>query len=158
LRISDHNRKDSHPNSADLSFYAASQADSDLLLTWANDPGVRAASGDRPPIQYAEHEKWLEGILQDPHSRLMMVRQAHAVVGVVRIIHAVEYHEISWTVAPEFRGRGIGCKMVAMVTAELSGPLRATVEKSNAASIKVAQAAGFELYQDKENVLFYRRN
>jgi len=145
-------------HTADLTSYPARQDESALLLEWANDPEVRAASGNRPRIKKADHQKWFSRILQDPRSRLLMIKQADQVVGVVRVIHIDTYHEVSWTVAPEFRHRGIGRKMVAMVTADLDGPLRATVERSNAASIKVARTAGFVLYKEKNGILYYRRS
>ncbi len=146
-----------HP-AAKLSYSEAERGDSDLLFKWANEPEVRAASGNRPLIKKTEHETWFRRILEAPHSRILMVRQAGAVVGAVRVLYRDGCHEISWTVAPGFRRRGIGAEMVVMVTADLKGPLRATVERSNAASMRVAQAAGLVLQEERDDVLYYRRD
>ena len=94
-------------------------------------------------ISYEEHNDWF---LKDLNSadRIMKIAEADGEpVGVVRADRANAGWELSWTVAPKSRGRGIGGEMLKLFVADLEGPLMASIHRANQASIKMAQAAGF---------------
>jgi RimJ/RimL family protein N-acetyltransferase len=67
-------------------------------------------------------------------------------------------HELSWTVAPSARGRGLGISMVQLLLAEVSGPVRAEVKPGNPASVRIAEAAGMRFDCEREGVLHFRRS
>ena len=59
---------------------------------------------------------------------------------------AVEYEsgrfELSWTVAPEARGKGFGRIVMSELASELDGHLYAEIRVGNAASIRIAEEIG----------------
>ena len=77
-------------------------------------------------------------------------------VGVVRFDELRDGSiELSWTVAPEWRGRGIGKKMVSKALGlplVVAKQLKARIKKNNLASQKIAQAVGFHLHGEHGGV------
>lgn len=65
--------------------------------------------------------------------------------GVMRAARTPEGWELSWTVAPNVRGQGIGSRMLKAFTARLSGRMIAVIHHDNVASARMATAAGFEV-------------
>jgi ribosomal protein S18 acetylase RimI-like enzyme len=78
-------------------------------------------------------------------------------VGTVRADLGEEGWLLSWTVAPEHRGRGHGKTVVAMAAELLAGPLLAEIKTANAASVAIAEAAGLSLVRQAYGVSYYRR-
>lgn len=78
-------------------------------------------------------------------------------VGTVRIDYADGIYELSWTVAPEMRGRGIGKKMVSLVVQQIESPIRAKIYAGNEASVKIAEYCGMSYDREEDNFLFYLR-
>jgi RimJ/RimL family protein N-acetyltransferase len=76
-------------------------------------------------------------------------------VGVVRADFRMDHCELSWTVAPEARGKGFGKAMVAKVARSLGGNVRAEVKQTNVASQSIAQAAGLRLERSNNGVLYF---
>lgn len=64
---------------------------------------------------------------------------------------------MSWAVAPDQRGRGIGARMVAKFAERFSEPVRAEVKAGNVASRRIAEGAGMTLVRERDGVLYYRR-
>jgi RimJ/RimL family protein N-acetyltransferase len=108
-----------------------------LLFDWRNDPLTRAMSNNTAPVEWAGHELWLRRRLIRPDPTLWVAEMDGALVGTVRI----DGDEISYTVAPEHRGRGVA-KAMLTEAARRWGPKRAEIKAENTASIKAAEAAG----------------
>jgi RimJ/RimL family protein N-acetyltransferase len=115
------------------------------LFEWRNDPLTRAMSKNSDPVSWESHVAWLTARLarQSPH--LYVVRDGDVRLGTFR----VDGDEISYTVAPEHRKKGLGIAMLRKAH-EMFGPLRAEIYPRNVASIKVAERAGMivDLIQD----------
>src|SRR5439155_749158 len=91
----------------------ATAADSALLLEWANDPETRAASFSQHLIEAREHARWLAATLASPNVRLLIGCEGERAVGQVRFVcDATGAAEISISVAPDTRGRGVGGRML----------------------------------------------
>ena len=73
--------------------------------------------------------------------------QAPVVLGTVRADKLAEVYELSWTVAPEQRGKGWGKKMVAALIAVLpdGAAYQAVVLHTNPASERIAAGLGMAL-------------
>jgi RimJ/RimL family protein N-acetyltransferase len=120
----------------------ASFDDADLLLAWRNDPLSRLASRNTALVKQDEHRAWLSRTLASADHRLMIAEEHGGPAGVVRADRIAQGWELSWTVAPEARGRGIGARMLVMFVEQLEGRLIAMIRKDNAASRRMASAAG----------------
>lgn len=125
----------------------ATMADAKMLFDWRNDPETCAASINSDPPQWEGHQKWLDASLCNPERALLIAEVDGVPVGTVRIDHGEET-ELSWTVAPDQRGKGIAKQMV-----ELACPpehVVAKIKPENVASQKVAESAGFMLVEEGE--------
>ena len=131
---------------SEISLRDAKSADALLYFDWANDPEALAQSFDGHPIAWKEHEVWFATRLSDC-VLLVAEDEAGAPLGQVRFERKGAWR-VNYFVAAEFRGVGLGAKMLAMAISELrrrdpDARLEAEVKKDNAASRKVFAALGF---------------
>lgn len=117
--------------------------DAQILFDWRNDPLTRESSISTDPVAWDDHVRWLEASLSNPNRELLVAEIDGVPVGTVRLDDGVE---LSWTVAPSQRGKGIGKQMVSLVE---RGSI-ARIKRSNVASQRIAGAAGFVLAEDGE--------
>ena len=140
-----------------LALRRASIADGHLLYGWRADPVTRAASHQTGPLDPATHLAWLASSLTRPEREIYIAESDGVPVGTVRVDRAPDAAEISWTVAPDARGRGLGSRMVAMAAASIPGAIRAEIKPDNRASIRIAAAAGMQLEREDGGILHFRR-
>ena len=136
----------------------ATMEDAGLLLGWRNDPETRAASHQTEPVRHADHIDWLRRVLANPGRQLFVALEQGEPVGTLRADFADGVHELSWTVAPEARGRGVGKRMVALLAARFNAPVRAEIKRGNTASERIAEYAGMTLDREEHGVLHYVRS
>jgi RimJ/RimL family protein N-acetyltransferase len=127
-----------------LSLRAVSMADARLLLAWRNDPVTRSASRNGDRVGRDEHEAWLTRMLASADHVIRIAEADGAPVGVVRADRSNDGWKLSWTVAPQARGRGFGSRMLVCFVRSLDGRLLAVIRKDNAGSRKIAAAAGLK--------------
>ncbi|AQG99888.1 hypothetical protein A9R05_14495 [Burkholderia sp. KK1] len=134
--------------------------DANLLYAWRNDPVTRSASHDTSEISRPRHDSWLAASLVNAQRQIFIAEEDGRPVGTVRVDHGSDgTAELSWTVAPDARGKGVATRMVRLVAEEVcrAWPIRAEVKAGNDASAKVAGAAGMQLIMEDLCVLhFYR--
>ncbi|OGG79560.1 hypothetical protein A3A39_02350 [Candidatus Kaiserbacteria bacterium RIFCSPLOWO2_01_FULL_54_13] len=137
----------------ELTLRPATVDDIQRLFEWRNDPDTRKSSRNREPISLGEHKTWLLRSLSDTSRILLIAEQEEVPVGVVRADEKSGVVELSWTIAPEARGRGLGKSMVVQFVRErLSGKkIRASVRKGNIPSEKIAEALGLRPTVPEEN-------
>lgn len=133
----------------------ARAADADRLFIWRNDPETRRASFNGAEVTRLEHERWLASALVRPDRRLYVALVDGVEAGAVRLDLAGEEAEVSVTVAPEWRGRGVGGLALRAVAAEAFGALglhrlTAKIKQSNPASRGAFERAGFRVIADGE--------
>ena len=145
------------PNIKELSIRKAQIDDSDILLTWRNHPQTRAASRNTEKIDPVEHEKWFIKVLKSENRQIFIVEEQGVPVGTVRVDGRKGLREMSWTVAPEQFGRGIGKWMVKKIADQIEGPLKAEIKIDNYASQKIAENAGFAKVFIKGKMIIYQR-
>jgi RimJ/RimL family protein N-acetyltransferase len=131
--------------------------DADLLLEWRNDPETRNASHNTGEVQREDHVSWLTKTLNDASRQLFVAEEIGVPVGTVRADLADGVHELSWTVAPSARGRGVAKRMVALLASQISEPIRAEVKSGNTASTRISEHAGLLFAREADGVLHYRR-
>lgn len=91
---------------------AATIQDMDLLFEWANDAEVRRNSFSSELIPYEEHVQWYEKLLKSPMHRQYIYVCGDMPVGQVRIAIDGNNAEISYSIAPQYRGRGYGKRLL----------------------------------------------
>ena len=132
----------------DIRLRHATPADAELLLRWANDPAVRAASFESSPIERETHVRWLQDRLSEGTAFYI------AIFGTIPVGYArVERRggdsgEIAASVDAAWRGQGLGARLIAAAAARAAVELRlvdivARVKTDNAASVGAFRSAGF---------------
>jgi RimJ/RimL family protein N-acetyltransferase len=125
--------------------------DAYALWLWANDPDSRAASGDRAVISWADHLRWFGDRSSSPNARILIAENAEGrPVGCIRFetVDGWVGARLSYVVAPEARGNGIGGAILHEGTAALlrlrpAVVIEALVRGSNAPSVKLFQRMGW---------------
>lgn len=134
--------------------------DCDLLFLWANDTLTRKNSLNSSYISHEEHCRWFQSALEDDRMYLYVVQVGVVAVGVARM-HIVEGEAtISYSLAPEHRGRGYGTQMVAALLAKAPPEVHtftAKVKHSNIPSCLIFEKLGFEKTDGKE-LLYTKKN
>jgi RimJ/RimL family protein N-acetyltransferase len=129
--------------------------DAERLFAWRNDPETRAASHQTGELRFHEHIAWLTRTLASQR-RIYIAEIEGQAVGTVRADPG-EVTELSWTVAPEHRGRGVGTQMVRLAVAMTEGPVRAEIKRDNVASQRIAVAAGLAFDREADGVMHFHR-
>lgn len=140
-----------------LKFRLVTIADANILLKWRNDPETRKSSHNSQKISKDEHIKWLKTSLKNSNRKIFIVEYKKHPVGTIRSDKKKDITELSWTVAPEARGRGIGKEMVAFFANQIIGPIRAEVKVNNEASKRIVEYAGMKFSYKENEILYYRR-
>ena len=130
----------------------ATADDSDLLLRWRNDPETRLHSKKTGKVSETEHDAWLKRTLGNAAIRLFIAELNGIAVGTVRANGEVNSWALSWTVAPESRGKNIGYMAVKTVVEQLPGVIVAEVKVSNPASIQIVKKLGMDCKSAKEGM------
>ncbi len=156
-RRQQHDGGERKPVNNRLTLRPACHRDAELLLAWRNDPSTREASHSTAMVQPEQHAFWMAQTLAGADRRLMIAELDGKPIGTVRADRSQGCWELSWTVAPQARGRGLAKRMVAMMALQIDEPIRAEIKTGHAASIRVAESAGMELEREHDGVLHYRR-
>jgi len=135
----------------------ATMDDAILLLAWRNEPATRANSHKSEVVGPNEHIAWLEATLANHHRQLYIAEVDERPIGTIRADYDGESCELSWTVAPESRGRGFGKLMVCELAKKIECAVRAEIKEDNLASVKIAEAAGMHLDYTKDSIMYWSR-
>ena len=130
-----------------LTLRKATKEDTRVLYEWRNDPLTKENSIDSKPVGWDVHVEWVKRTLQgDVAGRTLYIAETDGCpVGTVRTDEGEDgYTEISYTVAPAWRGRGLGKDMVLLCahTAVRGKKLRARIKKGHGPSEAIAAALG----------------
>ncbi len=143
---------------APLSIRRAVISDAATLFRWRNDPLTRRSSLSESELEWDSHVSWLEETLADPGRKLFVLTEGDEPVGTVRFDVEADYEgRLSWTVAPEARGRGLGKQMVRLACSVIPGGIRAEIKVENIASQKIAEYAGLTLDRTDSGIQHWRR-
>ncbi len=122
--------------------------DSDLMLSWANDPSVRGASFEERIISAEEHAAWLSRKLMDPEARLFVAEDEAGPAASLRLERRERAATVSLSVVADRRGRGLGLRALEAVRhwarcARFAERLLAHVRADNPASLRLFERAGY---------------
>jgi N-acetylneuraminate synthase len=133
----------------ELRVRTAHEMDRSLLFEWANDRATRANSFAQHVIPWDEHCEWFAGILCDAQRAIFIVETARGdPIGQVRFECQGDAAEVSLTLAPEWRNRGLAATAIRLATDRvLSTSGRSTahayVKPDNEASRRAFIRAGY---------------
>ncbi len=128
------------------------------LLLWRNDPETRQASLNQHIISTSEHFKWLSESLHNPFRKLLIAEKNGIPVGTFRIDEKPHSLYLSWTIAPEWRRRGLGKEMIETVKIDKHKPLKAAIRKTNIPSIKLALHLGLSVAGEENGFYIFIKN
>lgn len=129
--------------------------DAELLWQWANDHTVRSNSFHPESIPFDKHIAWYKEKLASHNTRIWILELNQVPVAQVRYESVDTYTaEIHFSVASDYRGKGIGTESLVLTSVlackELTVErLRGIVFKSNVASARTFKKAGFECTDEK---------
>ncbi len=128
----------------------ARASDARLLWTWVNDPATRRNSFRTDRVPWDRHLAWFTGRLARAGTRLYIgLADGDVPVGQARFDRIRPgLAEISISVAPSHRGKGLGRRLVALASRRAGRDLgvrkiRAAIREENEASQAVFAAAGY---------------
>jgi len=135
-------------------YRSATMDDADMLMRWRNDKLTVAQFRSNRAVSLIEHEKWLRDrlgrgdptfiALEDNLSGRVAAEDEVGTVHMDPMEHKENGFEVSVTVAPEARGRGLGGKILKMVCDDFpEATLYTEIKFDNKASEKSFGAAGF---------------
>lgn len=137
----------------------ATKEDSQRLFDWRNDAETRQQSLNIASVEWSTHKHWLAKTLVNPDRQLFIFEEDGAPAGTCRIDRETEngreVFELSWTIAPEQRGKGLGRKMLGELLAleTLQGKLvKAVIKSDNLASVKMVEKFGFCFERNEKGV------
>lgn len=132
------------PTSCTLVLRPATPTDWQELLAWRNDPQTRRWSRHTGMVDEEQHRAWLAAAVSDQRRQLLVAEVNGRPAGTVRLDQVSGGTEVSWTIAPQLRGRGLGRRMLALALESVAGYVFASMHKDNVASVRIAQAAGMQ--------------
>lgn len=140
--------KNKHSTSCRLR--AATSADCDLFLEWANDPQVRAMAFHSKLIPLDSHREWFASRLASPSSHLFVFESnTHNPIGQIRFDQIAKgIYEVDVSVVQSQRGCGYGLELLKLAEAEIRiaedvVSLRALIKPQNIASLTLFKRAGY---------------
>lgn len=139
---------------------AAKIEDAKLLFAWRNDPLTRQNSISSAPISWNDHLKWLTDSLASRERQIYIAEIENEPFATFRLDHTTEGIELSWTVAPEFRSRGLGSQLITTLMKSMRyGPKTfiAKIKACNLPSIAIAEKAGFVRDHENEGLIVFVR-
>ena len=146
----------------------ASKNDLKLYFEWVNDKLVRLNSLNSNVITYENHKSWFIKNLNTPNCYLLVMDINGKPAGQIRFEINNEISLIDYSIDKKKRGIGLGNKIVKygidFVMEKLHSKkiklLKATVKRSNLASINIFMNNGFTINPNshkKENIIFEKK-
>ena len=134
--------------------------DAEQLLAWRNDELTRLSSHTQDFIDVTTHQVWLENSLKNSNRKLVIAVYQGEDIGSLRADYDTKKQawELSWTLAPDYRGKGLAKEMVFVFANSIQDAIWAEVKETNLASIRVAEYAGLVQTNRKQQVLYFSRS
>lgn len=141
------------------------QRDEELLLEWANDTETRQNAFNPTQISRDEHHRWFQTRLEMQNTCVFYIGETCSgdPCGQVRFENTEGMWEISYVVAPRYRGQGMGRillegAMEKLVSERGKVTLVAQVKPENVASRKIFEAIEFSCISAESDRYVYERS
>lgn len=140
----------------------ASLEDLEITYTWANHPHTRQYAFNQGFISHQEHSNWFVGKISDENCIYKLLISGNEPVGSIRFDIKGEEALISYLVAPQQTGKGLGKKLLEKSVLSLENErtdikfIKGLVKKDNISSVKIFEKLGFNGAELDENILEFR--
>jgi RimJ/RimL family protein N-acetyltransferase len=115
------------------------------LLDWRNDPSTRENSFTTGEISESTHKQWFTDSLSNEKRKIYILETNLTPVGSIRSdVLDTDKYILSWSIAPNQRGKGYGTKILEIYLQGKKGEFVAEIKSENIASIKMVMNNGFE--------------
>jgi RimJ/RimL family protein N-acetyltransferase len=115
-----------------------------ILLDWRNDPTTRENSFKTEEIPEQTHKLWFNDSLLNPNREIYILETNSTPVGTLRSdCYLSNEYALSWNIAPNYRGKGYGVKILELFLKGKTGKFIAEIKPENIASIKMVLKNGF---------------
>ncbi len=141
----------------EITLRPAAPYDSQRIFQWRNDERTRAFSINTNFISQETHDSWYSNIIAFKPERIFIAEQQNVLVGSIRRDFKDDGIYLSWTVNPEYRGRGIGEAMLYEFIKAHPDNYKALIKENNNASIHIAEKCGFERSGGSGELLLFIR-
>lgn len=134
--------------------------DKDMLFGWINDSDCRKNSLNTEPISYESHCLWFEKKLRDENCDLFICMWKEEAVGQIRLDYQDDMGVISYSVAKDYRGRGLGGTILRLAEQKIRGKaagLTGIVKRDNLASQKAFEKNGYSREVVKEGYRYTKK-
>lgn len=133
-----------------LQLFPAKKNDSVRIFRWANDEKTRAMSFNTERIRWEDHQKWFAAQLKRRDIEFFLAYLGRKRIGSVRFKKNQFHATISITIAPRFRGQGLGARLIRAASALMFERfslrrIDAFIKSENKISKKIFWQAGFRL-------------
>ncbi len=121
------------------------------LFKWRNHPEVRKNSFNTNIISWTEHAMWFKAKIKEPETIIYIAFSGEDKIGSIRFEYKADAIQVSIMLNPDFIGKSFGSEVIRLAVRKFinnkkgaNKPLIAEIKKSNTASVKAFEKAGFE--------------
>jgi RimJ/RimL family protein N-acetyltransferase len=115
-----------------------------ILLDWRNDSLTRKNSFNQDEVSERTHKLWFNDSLLNPYMEIYILEDDIIPVGSIRSNNILtNQYILSWSIAPDQRGKGYGTKILEIYLQGRTGSFIAEIKHENVASIKMVQKNRF---------------
>jgi RimJ/RimL family protein N-acetyltransferase len=137
------------------------EKDSELLLKWRNHPDTRRNSLHTEEVSPEDHARWFQNMIINRPQEVLVATIEGEPVGVIRFDWSPgnDTCEISLTVAPEHRGKGVGFAMAENFIHDMHNVrIVARIKAHNLPSRRIFEKLGFHTIGDDKELLLYAKD
>lgn len=141
----------------------ACMGDLEITYSWAIHPHTRQYAFNQEFISTEEHSKWFTGKISAQNCIYKLLISGAEPAGSIRFDLKGDEGLISYLVAPDQTGKGLGKKLLELSILSLEKErreiksIKGLVKKENIASIKIFEKLGFDKTELNEDVLEFRK-
>jgi len=129
------------------------------LLEWRNDSLTRKNCLVDNFINEDEHKIWLVNAIKNPDLILLIAIENNIPLGTIRgeLDRENRIYKVSWTIAPEFRNKGLGKKMAQLFIENYTNKIRVEIKTEDIFSVKIAQYLGMSFQKNIDGILHFSK-
>lgn len=141
-------------NALNIGFREANMSDLERTFEWSNDEVVRKNSYNSAAITLDDHSKWFSQKIASAKTLFLIVLVNEHPAGIVRFEQEGTQAVVGILIAEKYRGQSLADQILRksadVYFSKYTAPIRAYIKKTNQASLKSFEKAGFSLLKEEE--------